>query len=95
MSENANIIFQSQESSKLIDTVLSIQPRVAQQSEGKSSDEIVMDVAKELLAGLPDLLLRETGNPNLFITNEVGSYASLTTVLLQEVYNPFYYYSFL
>jgi len=44
-----------------------------------------MDMAKELLAILPDLLLRETGNPNLFVTNEVGSYASLTTVLLQEV----------
>eukprot|EP00825_Cyclidium_porcatum_P006754 TRINITY_DN1337_c0_g1_i4.p1 TRINITY_DN1337_c0_g1~~TRINITY_DN1337_c0_g1_i4.p1 ORF type:complete len:1759 (+),score=318.71 TRINITY_DN1337_c0_g1_i4:667-5943(+) len=85
MHENANITFQNQESSKMIETILSIQPRVSQGGAGKSSDEIVLQVCQELSTILPAILSKESGNPELFKLTKLGSYESLTTVLLQEV----------
>ncbi|KRX08296.1 P-loop containing nucleoside triphosphate hydrolase [Pseudocohnilembus persalinus] len=89
MHENANITFQQQESNKLIETILSIQPRDAGASGGdegaKSNDEIVTDIAIELEGKLPTLLLKESGLESLFELTEVGAYQSLTTVLLQEI----------
>lgn len=46
MHENANITYQNQESNKIMETILSIQPRIsAGGSGGKSPDEIVMQMA--------------------------------------------------
>ena len=45
MHENANITYQNQESTKIMDTILSIQPRVSAAASGKSPDEIVMEMA--------------------------------------------------
>ncbi len=46
MHENANITYQTQESNKIMETILSIQPRVSSGgSGGKSPDEIVMQMA--------------------------------------------------
>lgn len=49
MHENANIVYQAQESHKIIETIVSIQPRVAGGGDGKSSDEIVTELAEQLL----------------------------------------------
>jgi dynein heavy chain len=38
LHENANITFQNQESTKIIDTILSIQPRIAGSAGGKTPD---------------------------------------------------------
>jgi dynein heavy chain len=48
MHANANISFQLQETRRLIDTVLSIQPRVATGGVGKGPDEIVGELALSL-----------------------------------------------
>ncbi|KAL4470156.1 hypothetical protein ABPG72_009081 [Tetrahymena utriculariae] len=86
MHENANITFNSQESVKMIETVISIQPRVSTSGgTGKSQDEIVMDLAKDLESRLPALLDKNTGNAELFKKIDAGSLPSLTTVLLQEI----------
>ena len=41
MHPNANITFQLQETCKMMDTILSIQPRATSAEGGKSPDEIV------------------------------------------------------
>lgn len=55
MHENANIAFERQESQKMIDTILSIQPRVTGNSKSavKSSDDIVMELAAVFETDLP------------------------------------------
>lgn len=46
MHENANIAFEGQESQKMIDSILSIQPRVSGNTGvGKSADEVVYEMA--------------------------------------------------
>jgi dynein heavy chain len=57
MHPNANIKFQLQETRKLVDTVLSIQPRVTGGAGGRSPEAIVGDMAMELLAQVPEVRL--------------------------------------
>jgi dynein heavy chain len=54
-------------------------------SGGKTPDEIVMQMADEFEAQLPELLSRATGNQEHFVTNEEGNMHSLSIVLLQEI----------
>lgn len=49
LHENANINYQQQESIRVLETILSIQPRIAGGSGGMTSDEIVLEKSKELL----------------------------------------------
>lgn len=71
MHENANIAFQSQESEKVLQTILSIQARVSSGgSGGKSQDEIVTDLVESLLDDIPKCLGRADGNKELFEENE-------------------------
>ncbi len=58
LHENANITYQAQESDKIVQTILSIQPRLSTGSGGKSQDEIVIELAIELEHQLPPLLDR-------------------------------------
>jgi dynein heavy chain len=85
LHENANITYQTQESEKMVSTILSIQPRVAGGSGGKSTDEIVSELSQELEGKLPSQL--DLGNclKGLFKTNEKGLMQSLSTVLVQEI----------
>ena len=53
LHDNANITFQQQESDKIVTTVLQIQPRESSTAGGKTPDEIVMDLASELIKNLP------------------------------------------
>jgi hypothetical protein len=50
----------------IIDTILSIQPRVGGTAGGKTPDEIVMERAKMLKKGLPPLIDRTQGKKELF-----------------------------
>ena len=85
LHENANITFQNQESQKILDTILSIQPRIAGSAGGKTPDEIVLERAKLLKKGLPDLIDRANGKKEMFKQDKQGLIPSLSTVLLQEV----------
>lgn len=82
LHENANITFQAQESEKIVQTILSIQPRMQTGNGGKTQDEIVMELAIELEGQLPQLLDRASAKKDLFKANEKGLMESLSTVLL-------------
>jgi dynein heavy chain len=56
MHDNANISFMQQESDKLIGVVLSIQPRESGSGGGKSSEEIVVEIAADQSSRLPEKL---------------------------------------
>jgi len=76
MHENANINYQAQESNKIIQTILSIQPRLAssyikyffwdkygfffyKRAAGKSNDDIILELVKEISDEVPEDLLKE------------------------------------
>ena len=82
LNDNANIKFQSQESLRSVETVLSIQPREVGGAGGMTPDEIVIEKSKELLEKLPSTLEKEEGDKALFIANSQGIIPSLSTVLL-------------
>ncbi|KAJ3057927.1 Dynein heavy chain 6, axonemal, partial [Podochytrium sp. JEL0797] len=95
MHENANISYQLQESRRVVRTILDVQPRLASGGTGKSSEEVVIDVATTILDGLPDQLYidlfaiadaPETGSgTDLFAKGSDGRMInSLSTVLMQE-----------
>jgi len=66
----------------MVDTILSIQPRVSTSGSGKSSDQIVTEMAREFDEKLPEILNISKGNPAHFELSETGAYSSLTTVML-------------
>jgi len=57
MHGNANITYETQESNKIVDTILSIQPRVAGTAGGMTPDQIVLEKAKDFLTNLPENLI--------------------------------------
>ena len=87
MHPNANISFQQQESTKLLETVLSIQPRVGGATVGaKSPDEIVLEMAQTLEAEVPtDMDVETEAALGLFDRTETGQLNSLSVVLGQEI----------
>eukprot|EP00854_Cymbomonas_tetramitiformis_P012166 gene12165-14372_t len=85
MHANANITFQLQETQKIIETVLSIQPRLAAAEGGKSSDDIVTEVASDIKEALPDSLERNDAGPSTFEVESNGHITSLGIVLMQEM----------
>ena len=85
LHENANITFQNQQSQLIIDTILSIQPRIGGGAGGKTPDEIVLERAKLLKKGLPAILEKALGKKDMFKQDKQGLIPSLSTVLLQEV----------
>jgi len=82
---NANIKYQDIESNKVIETILSIQPRLVAAAGGLTPDEIVLEKSRELLAILPEILDQKEGNKELFKINDLGLIPSLSTVLVQEM----------
>ena len=57
MHENANITYQNQESTKIMETILSIQPRISSAASGKTPDEIVIEMAEQFMEQVPPLLI--------------------------------------
>jgi len=85
MHENANLAFQIQETNVLVRSILEVQPRMSTGGSGKTSDEIVYELADSILGKLPDVLDMENAHKDLFKTDAKGRINSLTTVLGQEV----------
>lgn len=86
MHENANVTFMQQESDKLIDVVLSIQPRDTGGGGGRSSEDIVTELAADQGARVPAILTDESAHETTFvISEETGLMNSLGTCLTQEM----------
>jgi dynein heavy chain len=92
MHENANISYQLQETRRLIRTVLDVQPRMSAGASGKSSEEIVLDLATSILTEWPIVLIIDTNSDSLtniqqdlFKRDDTGRMMnSLSTVMIQE-----------
>ena len=85
MHDNANITYEVQEGQSLVKTILSVQPRMSTSGGGKTSDDIVYDLAESILSKFPDLLDIDRARSDLFEQNEEGQINSLSTVLGQEI----------
>ncbi|EDV29711.1 uncharacterized protein TRIADDRAFT_18356 [Trichoplax adhaerens] len=84
MHNNANISYQIQEGNHLIRTVLDVQPRIMTSASGQTSDEIILELADNILKKLPDKLDITQGEKSLFELDDLGRSNSLTVVLSQE-----------
>ncbi|XP_049864535.1 dynein axonemal heavy chain 6 [Schistocerca gregaria] len=84
MHENANIAFQVKETQTVILTILDVQPRESSGAEGKSSDEIIFELADAIRGQIRKKLDPDEIHPSLLVRDEKGRLPSLTTVLLQE-----------
>ena len=84
MHDNANISFQLQETLRIIDTVLSLQPRIVTAAGGKSPEDKVDELATEILENLPGKVLQSEAADGLFKLEPNGAYNCLDTVLIQE-----------
>ncbi len=89
MHENANIVFQMQETNRMMTTVLSVQPRAtggaSKGGDQNSEQTIVGEIAKRLLATLPLTLEKSEAGPTTFTRLDNGSMHSLSTVLSHEM----------
>ena len=85
MHENSNITFQKAESSALLSTTLSLQPRDAAGASGATPDEIVAEMAKAFYESLPELLDKSRAATGTFDILSTGVMDSLDTVLSQEI----------
>eukprot|EP00744_Colponema_vietnamica_P002494 GILI01003899.1.p1 GENE.GILI01003899.1~~GILI01003899.1.p1 ORF type:complete len:1783 (+),score=399.51 GILI01003899.1:800-5350(+) len=86
MHENANLRFQLQESQLLMNTVLSMQPRVvSSKAGGPSPQEQVMQKCKDFEHQVPELLSRDEAGPRSFTVLANGLPNSLSTVLSHEL----------
>ncbi|ESN90843.1 hypothetical protein HELRODRAFT_194633 [Helobdella robusta] len=85
MHDNANIVFQEQETSSLMATVLSLQPRSGSTASAQLTDQTVLTMAQEYLDILPPRMNASDAKHELMQLDDKGRTNSLTTVLLQEV----------
>ena len=84
MHENANISFQYRETTSMLKTALSIQPRTGGSGAGRTPDEIASELAAKIESKLPEILDREEAGKNTFVYR--GEHMdSLATVLGQEM----------
>jgi len=82
---NAKITFEKQESDKLLVTVTEIQPALGGGGSGGSAEEVVMELANQLLSQTPALMDRANAGGSVFETNEKGELNSIQIVLLHEM----------
>ncbi|KAL1130882.1 hypothetical protein AAG570_012123 [Ranatra chinensis] len=85
MHENANIAFQTKETASIILTILDVQPQETGGLEGKSSDEIVFDLAIDIQEKIIKKINPDDAFAGHMKRDEKGRLASLTTVLTQEI----------
>jgi dynein heavy chain len=86
MNENANIVFQQQESSRMLSTVILLQPRTsAVGGSGKTGEQLVDEIASDILLQLPNPLSYEEAAQGIFDLLPSGIMDSLATVLSHEM----------
>eukprot|EP00604_Paraphysomonas_vestita_P002119 CAMPEP_0174818756 /NCGR_PEP_ID=MMETSP1107-20130205/1609_1 /TAXON_ID=36770 /ORGANISM="Paraphysomonas vestita, Strain GFlagA" /LENGTH=489 /DNA_ID=CAMNT_0016031079 /DNA_START=989 /DNA_END=2458 /DNA_ORIENTATION=+ len=85
MHENANVTFNTNESLLLMSTILSLQPRSTGGGVGKSSDDLVLELAEQYEVECPQLLDEGKAGPTTFIIQPNGLLPSLAICLTQEM----------
>jgi dynein heavy chain, axonemal len=85
MHENANVTFNTSESLLLMSTILSLQPRSTGGGVGKSSDDMVLELAELFEAECPDRLDEGRAGPTTFVIQSNGLLSSLAICLTQEM----------
>ena len=85
MHENANIAFEVQETHRVVDTILAMQPRLATLSGSTTPDQQVATIAASILGKLPPILSMAEAGPGVFQRTPAGQLNSLAVVLGQEM----------
>ena len=85
LHDNADITLQQKETNDLIKTLVSIQPRASGGAGGKSPDELVLEVANDILSRLPPVFDKEAAHPATFAKIADGSVNSLGVFCDQEM----------
>lgn len=82
---NANITFQQKTVREFMETILLIQPRISGGKAVKSSEEIVQDMARDIVGKLPKGMDKRRSHPMTFETTEGGQMVSLGVFVGQEI----------
>jgi dynein heavy chain len=82
---NANITFEQKTVREITDTILLIQPRISGGKAVKTSEEIVQDMAKDILGKLPKGMEKKRAHPLTFEKTEQGQMVSLGVFVGQEI----------
>jgi dynein heavy chain len=85
MHENANVTFNTNESLTLMATLLSLQPRSSGGGSGKTSDDVVIELATAFESQCPALLSEDDAGPTTFVIQPNGLLNSLAICLDQEM----------
>eukprot|EP00599_Poterioochromonas_sp_BG-1_P017876 CAMPEP_0173166600 /NCGR_PEP_ID=MMETSP1105-20130129/22117_1 /TAXON_ID=2985 /ORGANISM="Ochromonas sp., Strain BG-1" /LENGTH=3828 /DNA_ID=CAMNT_0014087887 /DNA_START=639 /DNA_END=12125 /DNA_ORIENTATION=- len=85
MHENANVTFNTNESLALMAALLSLQPRSSGGGSGKTSDDVVVDLANTFEGQCPVLLSEDEAGPTTFVIQSNGLLNSLAICLTQEM----------
>ncbi|KAG2381746.1 hypothetical protein C9374_006130 [Naegleria lovaniensis] len=85
MHQNANMVFQMQETHYLVSTVMGTQSLSSGGSKQHHMDSIVTEIANKILSKLPENLSKSEAGKNTFIRTEKGAMHSLSTVLSHEM----------
>lgn len=82
---NANIAYEQRIATILNDSVLMMQPRVADSGGGKSPEELAQDLCRDIASRLPHDLDTERAHPSTFALTEKGVMGSLGVFVGQEI----------
>jgi dynein heavy chain len=85
MHDNANVTFNTNESLALMSALLALQPRSSGGGSGKTSDDVVIELANAFESRCPALLLDDDAGPTTFVIQPNGLLTSLAICLTQEM----------
>jgi dynein heavy chain len=85
LHQNADITFQTKESTEMLTTIISLQPRTGGGGGAKTSDEVVGEVADDLVSRLPKALNVKEAAASTFAKLPDGSMNTLGIFLGQEL----------
>jgi dynein heavy chain len=85
MHMNANVTFNTSESLTLMASILYLQPRASGGGSGKTTDEVVVDLANVFAEKAPEILDPDDAGSTTFVIQENGLMTSLAICLEQEM----------
>lgn len=84
MHENANIAFQIKETQSVIVTIMESQPRTSGGTEGKSSDDIVYELADMVIGSIIERIKTDDANLHLFKVSPHGNCEIIIILILSS-----------